>query len=106
MANKERPIQDWCRQELAKIYGDKLVYVKYPASQYSQRGVADLIFCIHGLYIAIEVKTDVGMPTALQLKFGENISKAGGFFGILYGRDVHMIERIVRYVDEHKLTDR
>jgi len=99
MANKEAPIQAWLRTELSKIYGDKIVYIKYPASQYSQRGVADLIFCIHGMYVAIEVKTEVGKPTALQQKFGESVQKAGGYFEIMYGKDRNVIKRIVDYIE-------
>ena len=104
MANKEAPIQAWLRQELAKIYGEHLVYIKYPASQYSQRGVADLIFCIYGLYIAIEVKTDVGKPTALQEKFGESVNKAGGYFEIMYGKDKNVINRIRNYVANNRIV--
>lgn len=94
MSNNEAMIQVWVREQLQKTYGDKCVYIKYPAGQYSTRGVSDLIFCIHGLYVAIEVKTDTGKVTKLQRKFLEAVNIAGGISFVVYGKSVSMMENI------------
>jgi len=101
MSNSENVIQSWARSRLKDIYGQHCVYIKYPASQYSSRGVSDLIFCIHGLYIAIEVKTEKGRPTALQKKFGADVQQAGGFFSFMFGKDENVISQIKAYISNH-----
>ena len=100
---KEAGIQLWVRKELEKIYDDNLVYIKYPASQYCQRGVADLLFCIYGLYVAIEVKTDTGKPTKLQERFGKKVQDAGGYFTFIYGKDQRVIDQLRTYVANHRI---
>lgn len=101
MANKENIPQTWLRTRLKEIFGKACVYIKYPASQYSSRGVSDLIFCIHGLYIAVEVKTETGKPTSLQKKFGEDVKAAGGFFTFMYGKDEKVVDAIRKHVREN-----
>lgn len=41
-------------------------------------GVADLLICYNGLYVAIECKDDHGMPTPQQLEFIAKVKKSGG----------------------------
>lgn len=95
---KEAVVQKWVREQLEKEYGDLMVYIKYPAGQYSTRGVSDLIFCIVGQYVAIEVKTETGKLTKLQKRFGDNVIKAGGIFYTIYGKDDEVIELVKRQI--------
>lgn len=51
---------------------------------YQKAGIPDLICCMSGIFVAIELKADDGKPTALQ-KFNINkINAAGGIGIILY----------------------
>jgi len=97
--NKEAGIQKWVRDRLQNEYGDNCVYIKYPAGHYSTRGVSDLIFCIHGLYVAIEVKTSVGGLTALQKKFLERVKVAEGLAFVIYGKDELTMDVIMRNIN-------
>jgi Holliday junction resolvase len=44
----------------------------------NKAGVPDIVFCINGLFGAIEVKGDKGKPSELQLYNINKIKKAGG----------------------------
>jgi len=100
--NKEAGIQKWARDRLQNEYGDYCVYIKYPAGQYSTRGVSDLIFCIHGLYVAIEVKTSVGALTVLQSKFLYRITIAGGISRVIYGKDEQAMTKLIRAINSER----
>ncbi|MGW8177832.1 MAG: VRR-NUC domain-containing protein [bacterium] len=92
---KEATIQKWVRDQLAATFGIKCVYVKYHAGQYASRGVSDLLFCIHGRFVAVEVKTETGKATPLQINFINNVIQAGGLGYVIYGRDANKIREII-----------
>ena len=63
-------------------------YVKYWAgSQYTRSGVPDILTCIDGTFHGIELKTDVGEPTKLQLYNIAQIKDSGGQAYILRPKD-------------------
>ena len=45
---------------------------------YGANGIADIICCIKGLYVAFEVKRPGAKPTALQIRWLESVNKSGG----------------------------
>ena len=60
-------------------------YIKYWAGGgYTRAGVPDLLTCIHGRFIGIEVKGPAGRPSELQLHTIKEIREAGGMALILY----------------------
>jgi len=97
---KEADVQKWVREYLCEHYKHHCVYLKYQAGQYATRGVSDLIFCVRGLYIAIEVKMPKGKPTKLQERFLTQVKKAGGLGYIIYGKDQEMISDIIKDINE------
>lgn len=48
----------------------------------SERGKSDIVMCINGIFVAAELKDDIGEPSAQQLKFINTIRKSGGIAGI------------------------
>lgn len=58
--------------------------VKFFANKYTRAGVPDILACINGYFVGIEVKADAGSPTKLQLHSVQQIRKAGGFAFVLY----------------------
>lgn len=44
----------------------------------TKRGVADIIACVNGRYVAIELKDKDGTPSAQQIKFNAKIKAGGG----------------------------
>lgn len=57
-------------------------YVKFFANAYTRSGIPDLLCCVNGKFVGIEVKQERGTPTDLQLYHLQKIVEAGGF-GIL-----------------------
>ena len=45
---------------------------------YGSRGVSDLLICLDGKFIAVELKTGKNKPTPLQAEFLSGVEKAGG----------------------------
>lgn len=53
------------------------------AGEFSRSGISDFIAVIRGRAIAIETKFGRNKPTPLQLRFGEEWQKAGGYFFVV-----------------------
>lgn len=58
--------------------------VKYFANRNTKSGIPDILACVNGYFVAIEVKAQDGHPSALQLHHCSEIRKAGGFAFVLY----------------------
>ena len=58
-------------------------YVKYFANRNTRAGVPDILACVNGRFVAIEVKAENGKPTELQKWNVEQIKKCGGLAVIL-----------------------
>ena len=59
-------------------------HVKFFANKYTKVGVPDILSCINGYFVAVEVKADRGTPSELQLHTIKQIRDAGGFAFVLY----------------------
>ena len=74
--------------------------VKYNASGISKTGVPDLIACVNGTFVGIEVKSANGVPSKLQEYNLNQIRKSGGVGLILYPKYFNefkeLIENILR----------
>lgn len=58
--------------------------VKYFGCNYSTSGTPDLLACINGHFLAIEVKSQNGRPSELQLAKINQIRKVGGLGYVAY----------------------
>lgn len=58
--------------------------VKFFANRMTKKGIPDILACINGYFVAIEVKAQYGKPSELQLYNCRKIREAGGFAFILY----------------------
>lgn len=61
--------------------------VKQHGTMYSKAGVSDLLCCIQGKFVAIEVKIHPNKPTKLQEKFFEEVRECGGVAIVAYSID-------------------
>lgn len=59
-------------------------YVKFFANKFTRVGVPDILACVNGLFVGIEVKADHGHPSDLQIWNRDKIREAGGYCIILY----------------------
>lgn len=62
-------------------------FIKTHGDRFSRVGVPDIIACINGHFVAVEVKAENGKPSELQLYHLEQIQKAGGHSFLLYPVD-------------------
>ncbi|MHC5215419.1 VRR-NUC domain-containing protein [Enterococcus sp. LJL128] len=63
-------------------------YVKYWAgSKFTKEGIPDILACIDGTFHGIELKTDVGRPSQLQIYNINKIQGSGGEAYILRPKD-------------------
>lgn len=59
-------------------------YVKFFANSRTRVGVPDILACVNGTFVGIEVKADNGKPSELQFYNIRGIRKAGGYAWIVY----------------------
>lgn len=69
-------------------------HVKTHGSVYSRAGVPDIIACVNGKFIAIEVKRPRGVVSELQKANIELIKRAGGVAFIAYS--VEEVKRVLQ----------
>lgn len=94
---KESSIHIWFRNQMKFKFGERMMYIKPPGGMYaSRRGISDFIFCIDGIYVAVEVKTETGKITPLQQNFIDEVVSTGGVGLFLIGKDEQIFEDIER----------
>ena len=62
---------------------------------YQQAGVPDLIICVNGYFVAVEVKGERGKPSPLQIHNIDHIKKAGGVGLVLYPKDFDEFKNLI-----------
>lgn len=60
----------------------------------NERGCPDVLACIQGKFLALEIKDETGQPTAIQCAQHRRIEKAGGKVYIV--RSVKEVQHIVK----------
>jgi len=58
--------------------------VKFFANSFTKAGIPDILTCVNGHFVGIEVKAQNGKPSELQLYNVKKIREAGGFAIVLY----------------------
>lgn len=77
-------------------------FLKVWGGGYQQSGIPDLLLCVRGCFLAVELKGARGKPTPLQtLNLGQ-INAAGGISLILYPDGMDNFKNIVKGVKECK----
>lgn len=65
--------------KIKKYLSDNNIWhVKYFANGFTKSGIPDILACCNGYFLAIEVKSEVGRPSELQLHHIEKIKQSGG----------------------------
>jgi hypothetical protein len=99
MPTPEGAVKNWVKTKILKKYPSAYVYVTH-VGQYGKRGVPDLVMCIEGLFVTIEVKTVNGKLTELQKLEGRRIEKANGIWMTVYGRNEDQLEELYETIEE------
>lgn len=59
-------------------------FVKFFANRMTKEGIPDILACVNGYFVGIEVKAQNGRPSPLQMYHCEQIRKSGGFAFVVY----------------------
>lgn len=86
--NKKTPQNGW----FFKVWG----------GGFQKSGIPDLILCVNGLFMGVEIKGAEGKPSQLQLKNLDDIHKAGGAGILLYPNTFAEFQELVEGVMECK----
>lgn len=76
-------------------------FVKYFANSMTKAGIPDILVCLKGKFIAIEVKAETGRPSELQEYHLKQINKAGGFGILLYPSGFDEFKKSIDYFSQH-----
>lgn len=75
-------------------------YVKYFANRNTKAGIPDILACVRGRWVAIEVKASNGKPSELQLYNRRQIRQAGGIAIILYPDKFDEFKKLIRLIEK------
>lgn len=79
---------------------EKCWYVKFFANGYTRKGIPDLLCCVNGYFLAIEVKAENGKATDLQKWNIEKIKQAGGRALILKPSQFEEFKKLIAELKE------
>lgn len=68
-------------------------FIKTHGDRFSRIGTPDILACVNGQFVAVEVKAENGRPSELQLHHIEEIKRAGGYATILYPKDFEKFKK-------------
>lgn len=64
---------------------------------FGKSGVADIVCCINGFFVAIECKKDRhAMPTALQTKNAFDVARAGGVAILIHDENLDYVDSVCK----------
>lgn len=90
---------------MLKSYGADVYYFMPAMGSFGKAGVPDIILCVRGLYMGIEVKADArkNPPTALQEKNLAEIRAAGGAAFVIDANDLDFLKGFINgLIDSRK----
>lgn len=71
-------------------------FVKYwGGGEFTKAGVPDLLVCINGKFLGVEIKAKNGKPSELQLYHLQKIDNAGGYAVLLYPSDFELFRNLI-----------
>lgn len=76
----EKELQNKCIKYL-KSKG--IYYINKYGDGRTAKGCSDLIICVNGRFVSVELKTKKGVTSDIQIMHGERIRKSGGLFYII-----------------------
>ena len=93
----ESKVQQWAKEYLLRHLPNAYIR-KIHQSQFSHKGIPDLLICNDGLFAGLEVKTETGKLTKLQeIELGL-IENAGGISIVLYGKDKDTMDKLIQHL--------
>lgn len=78
-------------------------FVKYFANAFTKSGIPDILACVNGKFVAIEVKAENGKPSELQLYHQQKIRESGGKAYILYPKDFEQFKKEIESEGQNEI---
>lgn len=75
-------------------------YLKIWGGGFQKSGIPDLLMCVNGIFLAVELKSSVGKPTELQEKNIKMVNNGGGIGLVLYPEGFEQFKNIIKGVME------
>jgi hypothetical protein len=75
-------------------------HVKFFANRNTRAGVPDILACINGRFVGIELKGPNGKPSPLQVYHCGKITESGGIAVIVWPDDFAQFKRLVQRLKE------
>lgn len=89
------------KNKVKKFLDDNGCYhVKFFANAYTKRGVPDILACVNGHFIGLELKAENGKPSELQEYNVRKIKEAGGIAMILYPKNFEDFKDLIYRLKE------
>ena len=80
---------------IAFLKSKNIYYVKVWGGGFQRAGIPDLICCVNGHFVGIELKTETGRPTKLQDYNIDQINKSGGTAFVLRPNGFETFQRFI-----------
>jgi Holliday junction resolvase len=89
------------KEKIVKVLKEEGVYYFFPATHgFGRSGVPDIICCVNGYFLAIEVKAGTNKPTALQVREIEAIRRCNGVAVVANDENWDMVRGLVHKMKE------
>lgn len=72
-------------------------------AKFTKSGIPDLLVCLNGCFLGIELKAPRGHPDELQIYHLKEIDKAGGFAILLYPKDFEQFKELVELIRDYDI---
>lgn len=77
------------------LHSQNIYYVKIWGGGFQKAGIPDLLCCIRGKFVALELKTEKGKPSVLQKFNIYKIQESGGYARVLRPSEFERFKRDV-----------
>lgn len=74
-------------------------FVKYFANRMTKVGVPDILACVNGSFVGIEVKSSTGKPSELQIYNVKTINECGGYAVIISPEQWGLLKMLIGTVN-------
>lgn len=75
-------------------------YFKFWGTAYTKAGVPDLIACVNGRFVGIEVKAENGRPSEIQLENIRQIRDNNGYAVVVYPEQFEQLKLFLESIEQ------
>lgn len=80
-------------------------YVKFFANKMTKEGIPDILVCLNGFFIGLEIKSQNGKPSDLQIYHCRKIRESKGLSFVLYPSGFDQFKRIVAFLHDNMVSE-